>query len=91
MGEGRPPVEALPFVSRVTGGGGGGGGRRDGVQAAGKSEGHVGRCDWWMVAWPAVNTPHQLCVFYLPAVVAHAAGPILGRGISAGRVHVGQY
>lgn len=37
-------VEALPFVSRVTGGGGGG--RRDGVRAAGESKGHVGWCEW---------------------------------------------
>lgn len=41
-GSGRPALEALPFVSRVTGGGGGG--RRDCVQAAAESKGHVGCC-----------------------------------------------
>lgn len=70
--------------------GGGGGGRRDGVQAAGESKGHAGWCEWRTVAWPAVNTPHQCSAFYLPAVVAHTARPILGRSISARGVHVGQ-
>lgn len=43
--------------------------------------------------WPGLLLTHltSSVSFYLPAVVAHAAGPILGRGISAGRVHMGQY
>lgn len=75
-GRGRPAVEALPFVSRVTGGGGGG--RRDGVQAASESKRHVGWCEWRTGATP----PYQLSVFYLPAVVALTTCPILGRSIS---------
>lgn len=35
--------------------------------------------EWRTVSWPAVNTPHQRSVFYLPAVFAHAAALFWGR------------